>query len=84
MSRTHKVEFDMCQELKTQLNSKTFHKFEASSKEQFDELMKVMNHMEEQKNREDKLKEELRNIKGPKKNIAWKKEQTLKHTLIAG
>ena len=52
----------------------TFHKFEASSKEQFDELMKVMNYMEEEKKKKDKLKAELRNIKGPKKNLAWKKK----------
>lgn len=52
----------------------TFHKFEATSLEQFTELIKVMNHMKEEKNREDKLKNELRNVKGPKKKLTWKKE----------
>ena len=40
--------------------------------------MKVMNHMSEEKAKEEKLKEELRKIKGPKKKLEWKKKQTLK------
>lgn len=60
--------------LRTQLNSKTLHKFEATSREQFEELMKVMNHLQEETKRENKLKDELRNLKGPKKKLSWKKE----------
>ena len=52
----------------------TFRKFEATSREQFDELMKVMNHMKEETRREKKLKDKLRNVKGPKKKLTWKKE----------
>ena len=52
----------------------TFHKFEETSLKQFTELMKVMDYMAEEKKRENKLKDELRNVKGPKKKLAWKKE----------
>lgn len=52
----------------------SLHKFKETSLEQFTELMKIMDYMAEEKKREDKLKDELRNIKGPKKKLAWKKE----------
>jgi len=52
----------------------TLHKFEATSLEQFTELMKVMNYLQEETKRENKLKDELRNVKGPKKKLTWKKE----------
>ena len=57
-----------------QLKPNMLHKFEATSREQFEELMKVMNHMSEEKAKEEKLKEELRKIKGPKKKLEWKKK----------
>ena len=52
----------------------TFHKFQETSLEQFIKLMEVMDCMAEEKKRENKLKDELRNVKGPKKKLAWKKE----------
>lgn len=52
----------------------TFRKFEETSRGQFDELMKVMSHLKEETKRENKLKDELRNVKGPKKKLTWKKE----------
>ena len=33
-----------------------------------------MNHLQEETKRENKLKDELRNVKGPKKKLTWKKE----------
>lgn len=60
--------------LKTQLDKKSLIKYQATSIKQFEELMKVMNYLEEETNRENKLKDELRNVKGPKKKLTWKKE----------
>lgn len=74
MSELHEGGYYTGPGLRTQLNSKSLHKFEATSREQFEELMKVMNHLQEETKRENKLKDELRNVKGPKKKLAWKKE----------
>lgn len=56
----------------------TFHKFEATSREQFEELIKVMNHLQEETKRENKSKDELRNLKGPKKEVVM--EEKIKDT----
>jgi hypothetical protein len=73
MSAIHEGGFDMGPGLREQLSKGSLHKFEATSREQFEELMKVMSHLQEETKRENKLKEELRNLKGPKKSLVWKK-----------
>lgn len=73
MSAIHEGGFDMGLGLREQLSKGSLHKFEATSREQFEELMKVMSHLQEETKRENKLKEELRNLKGPKKSLVWKK-----------
>lgn len=72
MSAIHEGGFDMGLGLREQLSKGSLHKFEATSREQFEELMKVMNHMNDEKAKEDKLKAELKNLRGPKKNLLWK------------
>jgi len=52
----------------------TFRKFEETSLEQFTELMKAMDYVSKEKAKEDKLKDELRNLKGPKKKLEWEKK----------
>jgi dynactin complex subunit len=74
MSAIHEGGYSMGPGLREQMNTKNVHKFEATSREQFEELMKAMKTMQEDTLRENKLKEELRNLKGPKKNLSWKKE----------
>jgi cell envelope opacity-associated protein A len=51
----------------------TLLKFKTPLREEFDELMKVMNHMQEVERKKIQLKEELKKLKGPKKNLLWKK-----------
>jgi len=72
MSKISDGGFSMGPGLSEQMS--TFHKFEATSLEQFKELMKVLDHMSGEKIKEQKLKDELRNLKGPKKELKWKTE----------
>jgi hypothetical protein len=60
--------------LREQLKSNILHKFEPISRKEFEELTKVMDHVQKEHEKEQRLKDELKNIKGPKKKLEWKKE----------
>lgn len=58
--------------LREQLKSSHLHKFEMMSRDKFQDLMMEINLFNERE--EEKLKKELKNIKGSKKKLIWKKE----------
>jgi hypothetical protein len=72
MSEIHEGGYSMGPGLREQISTKTFHKIETQSRAEFDELMKIMNHMKEVERKKVQLKEELKKLKGPKKNLLWK------------
>jgi hypothetical protein len=74
MSAIHDGGLNMGLGLIEQVNRNSVHKFEATSREQFEDIMKALKTMQEDVLKENKLKEKLRNLKGPKKNLSWKKE----------